>query len=392
MGGWGCMCRYVAVGNEPFLTSYNGSFISLTYPALQNVQAALNAAGLGTQVKVTVPMNADVLSSAGTPSSGAFRSDIAAEMKQIVDLLAQNACPYTINMYPFISLNSDPSFPQNYAFFDSSVVQVSDPPYGYTNTFDASYDTLVVALAKIGYSDIPIIVGEVGWPTDGVTAANVANAQRFNQGFLNHVRNNGGTPRRPNMEINYYLFGLLDEDRKSIDPGAFERHWGVFAYDGTTKYPLTVPGSPLNAAANGTLVNAKGVSYLSKRWCVLSPTADLLSLQNTVSFACGNSDCTELGYGASCYGLLDARGNVSYAFNQYYQMQGQSAGSCNFNGLGSITQKDPSVGSCKFIIQISTNSAAGSSPRLPTLFYSVAAAATVFSSSFFLWPGVLLLL
>ena len=96
-------------------------------------------------------------------ASGAHTGDIAAEMKQIVDLLAQNACPYTINMYPFISLNSDPSFPQNYAFFDSSVVQVSDPPYGYTNTFDASYDTLVVALAKIGYSDIPIIVG--GPPT-----------------------------------------------------------------------------------------------------------------------------------------------------------------------------------------------------------------------------------
>ena len=160
------------------------------------------------------------------------------------------------------------------------------------------------------------------------------------------------------MENNYYLSSLLDENQKSVDPGGFEQHWGVFAYDGTAKYPLTVTGSPPNDATNGA-----HQQY---------------------------SDCTD---GVSFYGLLDARGNTSYAFNQYYQIQGQSAGSFKFNGLGSsITRKDPSVGSCKFIIQISTNSAAGSSPRLPTLFYSVAAAATVFSSSFFLWPGVLLLL
>ncbi|KAG9136824.1 hypothetical protein Leryth_004564 [Lithospermum erythrorhizon] len=54
---------YVAVGNEPFLTAYNNSFVNLTFPALRNIHNALNDAGLGSSVKATVPMNADVYDS-----------------------------------------------------------------------------------------------------------------------------------------------------------------------------------------------------------------------------------------------------------------------------------------------------------------------------------------
>ena len=36
--------RYVAVGNEPFLKSYHGSFMENTVPALKNIQKALDEA------------------------------------------------------------------------------------------------------------------------------------------------------------------------------------------------------------------------------------------------------------------------------------------------------------------------------------------------------------
>ncbi|KAK9285246.1 hypothetical protein L1049_024435 [Liquidambar formosana] len=69
--------RYVAVGNEPFLSTYNGSFLGTTFPALQNIQSALIKAGLSSQVKVTIPLNADVYeTSTDLPSGGDFRSDI----------------------------------------------------------------------------------------------------------------------------------------------------------------------------------------------------------------------------------------------------------------------------------------------------------------------------
>ncbi|KAM3687989.1 hypothetical protein ACJW31_10G116800 [Castanea mollissima] len=41
--------RYVAVGNEPFLKTYNRSFEAITLPALQNIQSALTKAGLSSQ-------------------------------------------------------------------------------------------------------------------------------------------------------------------------------------------------------------------------------------------------------------------------------------------------------------------------------------------------------
>ncbi|KAE8056085.1 hypothetical protein FH972_012883 [Carpinus fangiana] len=52
--------RYVAVGNEPFLLTYNGSFVRTTFPALQNAQSALIKAGLSNRVKVIIPLIADV--------------------------------------------------------------------------------------------------------------------------------------------------------------------------------------------------------------------------------------------------------------------------------------------------------------------------------------------
>ncbi|KAK4411632.1 Glucan endo-1,3-beta-glucosidase 6 [Sesamum angolense] len=225
------LIRYVAVGNEPFLETYNGSFLRTTFPALKNVQDALTKAGLRNQVKVTVPLNADVYNTAsGLPSGGDFRADIHDFMIPIVKLLSDNAAPFTVNIYPFISLYTDSNFPVEYAFFDGNATPVNDGGTSYYNMFDANHDTLVWALQKNGFGNLPIIVGEIGWPTDGDKNANVEYAQRFNQGFMTHISGGKGTPMRPGP-INAYLFSLIDEDQKSIQPGNFERHW---EYLGTT--------------------------------------------------------------------------------------------------------------------------------------------------------------
>lgn len=112
------MHRYVAVGNEPFLETFNGTYLNTTFPAMQNVQAALAKAGLADRVKVTVPLNADVYQSpTGKPSDGDFRADIHGLMLAIVQFLAATGAPFVANVYPFISLYADPNFPLDYAFF-----------------------------------------------------------------------------------------------------------------------------------------------------------------------------------------------------------------------------------------------------------------------------------
>ncbi|KAK4785080.1 hypothetical protein SAY86_001769 [Trapa natans] len=357
---YGTDIRYVAVGNEPFLKTYNGSFLQVTFPALQNVQAALIKAGLGRQVKVTVPLNADVYQSdTGLPSGGNFRADIIDLMLSIIKFLSDNGAPLTINIYPFLSLYADPNFPIDYAFFSNGSAAappaVVDGSISYTNVLDANFDTLISALEKNGFGSMPVIVGEVGWPTDGNTNANVENARRFNQGLMNRVISGQGTPKRP-AQPDIYLFALIDEDMKSIDPGSFERHWGLFYYDGTVKYQLDMGGGR-------ALVAARGVKYKARQWCVMAPQASLSdpSLPGSVAYACTYADCTSLGYESSC-SRLDARSNVSYAFNMYYQTMDQRQGSCSFNGLSAVTTIDPSEEGCRFEIMIDTGNHEGAAP------------------------------
>lgn len=340
--------RYVAVGNEPFLETYNGSFLRTTFPALQNIQSALIKAGLGNQVKVTVPLNADVYaSSTSLPSGGDFRTDIHDYMIPIVKFLMDNNAPFTVNIYPFISLYIDSNFPVEYAFFDGNASPLNDGGTYYYNMFDANYDTLVWALEKNGFGNLPIIVGEIGWPTDGDQNANLDYAQRFNQGFMTHISGGKGTPKRAGP-VDAYLFSLIDEDGKSIQPGSFERHWGVFYFDGSPKYQFN-----LGTTNSGSLIPARNVKHLEQKWCVMKPSAGLDDPQvaPSVQYACEKADCTSLGYQTSCGGL-DARGNISYAFNSYYQTNNQLDTACQFPNVSKIVKTDPSTGTCIFRIGI----------------------------------------
>ncbi|XP_059634657.1 glucan endo-1,3-beta-glucosidase 5 [Cornus florida] len=341
--------RYVAVGNEPFLKTYKDKFLQTTFPALKNIQAALIKAGLGRQVKVTVPLNADVYQSdnSSLPSGGDFRSDIRTLMISIIKFLSDSGSPLTINIYPFLSLYADTHFPIDFAFFSGTSSPVVDGPISYTNVFDANYDTLIWALEKNGFPSMPVIIGEVGWPSDGDPNANLQYARKFNQGLINRIIQGQGTPKR-STPPDIYFFGLIDEDAKSIDPGNFERHWGVFYFDGAIKYPL-------NLGNNRSLVAAKGVRYLARQWCVMAPGANILdpNLPESINTACTYADCTSLGQGSTCGGL-DVRTNASYAFNAYYQTMNQQKGSCNFSNLGVITTIDPTPGNgtCRFGIMI----------------------------------------
>ncbi|KAI3991108.1 hypothetical protein MKX01_041327 [Papaver californicum] len=119
--------RYVAVGNEPFLKTYGQAYLQTTFPALKNIQAALIKAGLGKQVQVTVPLNADVYQTdTDLPSGGDFRSDIHSLMISIVKFLSDSSYPLTINIYPFLSLYVDSDFPVDYAFFSGTATPVVD--------------------------------------------------------------------------------------------------------------------------------------------------------------------------------------------------------------------------------------------------------------------------
>ncbi|KAL2495518.1 O-Glycosyl hydrolase family 17 protein [Forsythia ovata] len=346
----GVNIKYVAVGNEPFLTSYSGQYQSYVFPALTNLQQSLAKGNLAGMVKLVVPCNADAYESS-LPSQGAFRPELAQIMMQIVSFLSSNGSPFVVNIYPFLSLYGNSDFPQDYAFFEGTTHPVVDGPNVYYNAYDGNFDTLLAALSKIGYGHMPIVIGEIGWPTDGALGANLSAARLFNKGLVNRVLSNKGTPLRPGVPpMDVYLFSLLDEGAKSVLPGNFERHWGIFSFDGQAKYSLNL--------GNGLLKNAKDVHYLPSRWCVANPTRDLSAVANHFKLACSFADCTTLNYGGSCNGIGE-KGNISYAFNGYYQLQKQNPRTCEFDGLGIVTFRDPSVGDCRFLVGVTDGKSSG---------------------------------
>lgn len=325
----------------------------LVLPALQNVQQAINEQKLQGVVKVVVPMNADVMTAPQGPSQTVFKPEYATLMNAIVGLLKQYDSPFIVNLYPYLSLYQDQNFPVNFAFFEGTGNPLIDGANSYSNVLEASIDSVGYSLAAANAPDMPIVLGEVGWPTDGEKSANIEYARRFNQGLLNFMMTRKGTPKFPNTFFDFYLFGLLDEDAKSVAPGNFERHWGVFDYAGQQKYPLDLSGRGLNYS----LVPARNVKYLPTSWCIARQGAENdPKFQGNLEYACQRADCTPLE--GSCSQLTPA-GKASFAFNSYYQANRHADGSCNFDGLATTTKTDPAKTygpSCNFQIEVDTSS------------------------------------
>lgn len=301
-------------------------------------------------MKVVVPCSFDALvSESNLPSKGHFRTDLNKTMIQLLSFLTKHGSPFFVTISPFLSLQQNKNISLDFSLFKETAKPHKDSHRTYKNSFDLSFDTLVTALTAIGFSKIDIVVAQIGWPTDGAVSANSSIAETFMKGFLNQFHSKMGTPLRPrNPPVETYILSLLDEDQRSVASGNFERHWGLFTFDGQAKYRVDF------GQGSKSLVNAQNVEYLSAKWCVVDNNRDLSNATSSALEACSNADCTPLSPGGSCSNI-SWPGNISYAFNSFYQQHDQSADSCNFGGLGLITTVDPSVGKCRFPVELRTS-------------------------------------
>nr|GMD49348.1 glucan endo-1,3-beta-glucosidase 8-like [Ipomoea batatas] len=299
----GVKIKYIAVGNEPFLKAYNGSFLHSVFPALQNIQKALDEAGLGNKIKATIPQNADVYSSGtGGPSDGNFRKDIRDLMIKICRFLRDHRSPFIVNIYPFLRRT-------------------------YSNMFDANLDTLIWSLKKAQCEDVSVIVGEIGWPTDGNKNANLKMAEKFYKGFPSE---NGEEGRHAGAQGGgeFYLFSFTHENTKSVAPGGFERHWGIFGYDGQAQIPDRLHRRRHREDAGRRQARAVPPGAVVRA----QPRQERLAIRR-----------------------------------EEHRINNQDVEACNFEGLAKIVKSNASTGGCLFPLRwrvVGPESALGS-PSLP---------------------------
>ncbi|QCD77834.1 Glycoside hydrolase superfamily [Vigna unguiculata] len=346
-GGSVTRIEYVAVGDEPFHKSYGEQFHPFVIGAAMNIQAALKKAKLDSKVKVVVPCSFDSFETGfNTSSEVHFRPDVNKTMTELLMFLGKLGSPFFVTISPFITHLENKNISLDFSLFRETARPHSFSHKTYKNSFDLSYDTVVTALSSAGYPNMDIVVAKIGWPTDGAANASSNLAETFIKGLINHLRSNLGTPLRPHKPpLETYILSLLDEDQRSIASGNFERHWGLFTFDGQAKYRVDL------GQGSSSLVNAQNVEYLSSKWCVVNNNKDLSNASASALEACANADCTALSPGGSCFNI-SWPSNISYAFNSYYQQHDQRAESCDFAGLGLITTVDPSMDHCRFPIEI----------------------------------------
>ncbi|CBI30910.3 Glucan endo-1,3-beta-glucosidase 11 [Vitis vinifera] len=228
----------IAVGNEIF-TGDDMTLMSYLVPAMISIHGALVQLGLESYIQVSTPNSLAVLAESYPPSAGSFQGELTGVMSQFLRFLSNTKSPFWINAYPYFAYKDSPTqISLDYVLFNPNSGMVD--PYTklhYDNMLYAQVDAVICAIARMGFEGLEVKVTETGWPSKGdvdEVGATVENAAIYNRNLLRRQLENEGTPLRPNMRLEVYLFALFNEDLK---PGpTSERNYGLYQPDGTMAY------------------------------------------------------------------------------------------------------------------------------------------------------------
>uniref|UniRef100_A0A7N0V8M4 glucan endo-1,3-beta-D-glucosidase n=1 Tax=Kalanchoe fedtschenkoi TaxID=63787 RepID=A0A7N0V8M4_KALFE len=254
----------ITVGNEVFNTP---QLIPYLLPAMQAVHSALVNLGLDSQVSVTTAHSLTILSTSSPPSSGTFRPDLAQYLRPILDFLSAINSAFLINAYPYFAYKDDPAqVPLDYVLFRPNQ-GAPDPFTGFTydNMLYAQVDAVYAAIRTLGHEDIEVKVSETGWPSRGdpdEAGATPEYAGVYNGNLFKRIAAGEGTPARPDVPIDVYVFALFNENLK---PGpASERNYGLYYPSGVAVYNFGLQGYlPQLTLSDSTANSVKVIGSLS---------------------------------------------------------------------------------------------------------------------------------
>ncbi|KAH9571487.1 hypothetical protein CY35_02G096500 [Sphagnum magellanicum] len=363
----------IAVGSDVLTAASNVS--SFLVPAMQNLYNALVSQGMNLSVKVSTPMNLEILEVSYPPSAGVFYSSLVPVLQPMLAFLTATDSFFMLNVYPFLSYEYSPtSISLSYAMFNFTTgILDQGSNLTYYNLYDAQVDALISAMAALNYSSLTVTVTETGWPSTGAlteSAAKFDNANAYLSNLVRITQTNAGTPLRPGQEIDAYIYDLYDED---LNVGQMSnRNYGLFYANGTSKYDInfvtgtvggrspSVPSSgPASGPASPGVASGQPPATPSDtlNWCVAKPSATNSSLQQGLDWACGPglANCGPIQRGGACYLPNTLLSHASYAFNIHYHYFQTDSRSCIFGGDAELTNVDPSYGSCYYVASQATN-------------------------------------
>ncbi|XP_024400251.1 glucan endo-1,3-beta-glucosidase [Physcomitrium patens] len=223
----------LGVGNE-FLSDGRNDASKLV-PAMNNIQQALESAGLN-HIKVSTPL-AFQLSVSYPPSAGQFADKDLSVVSGILDFVRRKNSVFMMNIYPFFAYRFDSvNIDINYALFNPNAPTINDSGRAYRNLFDAQVDSVYAAMSRLGYANTPLMITETGWASDGGgVGASLLNAKTYNNNLVQHVLRNG-TPVRPNVKIQTFIFALFNENQKQGYP--IEKNFGLYYPDKRPVYDI----------------------------------------------------------------------------------------------------------------------------------------------------------
>ncbi|XP_024991936.1 glucan endo-1,3-beta-glucosidase 3-like isoform X2 [Cynara cardunculus var. scolymus] len=300
----------ISVGSEVLTTIPNAATVLVS--AMKYIHSALMSAGLDSKIKVSTAHSSSIILDSFPPSQAFFNRTVEPVMVQLLEFLRSTGSYLMLNVYPYYDyMQSNGVIPLDYALFrplppDKEAIDLNTLLH-YTNVFDAVVDAAYFAMLYLNYTNIPVVVTESGWPSKGVA-------------------------------ISTYIYELYNEDLK---PGLVsEKNWGLFNADGRPIYVLHLMDS------GSVLTN----DTAGQTYCVAKNDADKKMLQAALDWACGPGkvNCSMMLQGEPCYLPDTVAAHATYAFDAYYHQMAMADGTCDFNGVATVTTTDPSRDGCTF--------------------------------------------
>lgn len=230
--------NHILVGNE-VLHWGDQNMVSNLVPAMRAINNALKRGGLG-EIKVTTPHSLGILERSDLPSAARFRAGWDKNILAPMLLFhRQTKSPFMVNPYPYFSWN--PQNNQFTLFHRNPGVHDNVAGTTYTNMYDFLLDSVFTSMKKMGFQDVEIAVGEVGWPSagdPGMTQTTVENARWHNLNIMKKAGSGVGTPLMPGRRFETFIFALFNENLK---PGSnAERNFGLFRPDFSPVYDIGI--------------------------------------------------------------------------------------------------------------------------------------------------------